>query len=437
MLLAALASIFLRPDLIFTQLFLVIGLVFLFLNTLTYINKTNRELARFINAIKNEDYSISFNPVMISPSFRQLNQSFKGWIETLKKHETEKAAQLHFLQKIVDQIEFGIVVFEEDRKIRLINKNASNLLYIPMISDWEKLQNKNIEFLKKIIDLDEEKNLLIEAHINEKNRIFSVNSSGIRIQDKKYLIIAFKDIRSEIQQKEIEAWHKMIRILTHEVMNSVTPLISLIETLEMMLTEDGSPKKPSQFEEEHIQDMTYGVKTIKERSLGILQFIQDYRKLTKIPKPELSYVSLDQLVERVISLYKKEAEKHHISFQVERSEAMLMLDAHLIEQVLINLIKNSIEAISETGTSGLIRIYQEAATSKYKLVIEDNGPGIPESRLEKIFIPFYTSKKEGSGIGLPLSRQILTQHGGELEVQSSPGHSTKFSLLFPGHLLSP
>ena len=430
-LMIALSGIFMRTDLFFTQIILFGSILVGIYDLIRFINRTNIELSRFIDAINNEDFSASFSSLKYAPSFKHLNQSFSGLIEILKKQETDKAAQLHFLNKLIDQIEFGIITLTDNDNIELINQQASDLLQIPRISEWKNLRNENIKFLKQILDLEEEKNQLIESYINGQPRIFSVNCSHIKIKDQLFKIVTFKDIRSEIQQKEIEAWHKMIRILTHEIMNSVTPLVSLIETLEMMLTSDQEPKKAGQLEDEQIADMTYAVRTIKERSAGILQFVKDYRKLTRIPKPEFSPTSIKALVDRVVRLQSQELKDHQIEISTEIPDLEINLDAHLIEQVLINLLKNAIEALNDTKNPGNISISLRKEPDKMVLIVSDNGPGIVSEKLDKVFVPFYTSKKYGSGIGLALSRQILSLHGGTVEVVSVPDIETSFYLSFP------
>lgn len=430
-----LAWMFLREDLFFTQVTLV-AVLFAQLGELTlFINRTNQDLTRFMEAVKARDFTISFNQSGNIRSLSALHHSFNQLTETFKELETANAAQFHFLNRLVDQIEFGIISFDECGDITLINQQAQSQLELPAINQWRNLQNPNTRFLQTLLDLPIAQNQLVETKLGDQQRYFSVSITAISIQGKIYRISSFQDIKSEIQGKEIEAWHKLIRILTHEIMNSVTPMISLTDTIQVILQDQEKKNKPlAEITEENISDINEALSTIRERSEGILKFVDNYRKLTKVPTPEFSRVPVSQLISNVLRLMDAPLAKSGVKIHVSTSEVLLSLDQSLITQVLINLIKNSIEALSNTREPG-ISIYAQTSGEFYRISVSDNGPGIPSDKVEKIFIPFFTTKSDGSGIGLSLSRQIMNLHGGYLELTEASEKETVFSLMFPVRLL--
>ncbi len=427
----AFSLIFLRPDLLFTQIILGTIIIIQIGELTHFVNRTNYDLSRFLAAIKDNDFSINFSNKEKIPSYRSLNASFSQLIETLKELETEKEAQFHFLNQLVNQIEFGIITFDEQENIELINKQACDLLSIPKVGHWKNLKNPNLRILYRLLQLEDGKNQLIENRIANQDRYFSVSVTTITIRDQHFKIVSFQDIRSEIQQKEIEAWHKLIRILTHEIMNSVTPLVSLTETIQMILLNDetGKVRSLTQLNDENIEDVSQAVETIRDRGEGILKFVQDYRKLTRIPKPEIEKVEVQTMISEVTRLMQSDMERNGVGIISNTEQDSLSIDPNLIQQVMINLLKNAKEALIDTEKP-VISIESEKTPEFFKLHINDNGPGIPVDRIDRIFVPFYTTKPEGSGIGLSVSRQILNLHGGFLEVHSEPGDTT-FTMAFP------
>ncbi|HRX01316.1 MAG TPA: HAMP domain-containing sensor histidine kinase, partial [Cyclobacteriaceae bacterium] len=252
------------------------------------------------------------------------------------------------------------------------------------------------------------------------------------ILDKPHKLITFQDINSEIEQKEIEAWHKLIRILTHEIMNSVTPIASLTETMQTLLEDkNGNQRKAQEISDETIKDILFSLKTIHKRSEGLLSFVDTYRKLTKIPQPTLETFHVRDMLEQISTLMHHHLKGTSVKFEVNATPTDLLVhaDPKLIEQVVINLVTNSIHAL-ENKPDGLITLNAYEENNRIVVEVSDNGKGIPEKELEEIFVPFFSTKKEGSGIGLSLSKQIMSLHGGTIKVKSQPGVGTSFFLNF-------
>jgi nitrogen fixation/metabolism regulation signal transduction histidine kinase len=261
----------------------------------------------------------------------------------------------------------------------------------------------------------------------------SVYNHAIILMEKHCRVITFYDIQDEIEQKEIEAWYKLIRILTHEIMNSVTPLISLTDTILMLLeNQNGQQKNLTEISGQNIEDVRSSVYTIKKRSEGILQFVEAYRKLTDIPHPEISKIELKDLFDSTISLLETELKKRNIHWVIDiiPEDLQLSCDKNLMEQVLINMLTNSMFAL-ELQEKPVIHITAFDTESRILMHVEDNGKGIDEDVMKKIFIPFYSTRDSGSGIGLSFSKFVILQHGGRIRVESKKNEHTKFIIDLP------
>lgn len=416
-----LSIIFGDDRLFFNQIILSTILLLQILELLRFVNKTNKELAKFILAIKHSDFSINFNQHRVGDSFDILTQSFEEIIEQYKKAKIEKEAQFQYLRTVVSHVNIGIISIENDVDITLMNNTAEQLLGVSGIKNWKIIREKVPTFIKQAEELFPEGQRLIEFR-NKENLTLSVDVSSVILMEKEYKLITLKDIKNEIEQKEIEAWHKLIRILTHEIMNSATPISSLTETMQDMLDKGTT-------NEETINDLKFSLKTIQRRSDGMLDFIDDYRKITRVPKPVLETKDLKELVDEIATLTKGELKANDIELTLQVGSHQLNIDSKLIEQVLINLIKNAQQALAGRS-DGKITIRSERAENNIHLNISDNGPGISEKVLPEIFIPFYTTKKQGSGIGLSLSKQIMHMHGGSIKANSKVGSGTDFTLTF-------
>jgi len=273
---------------------------------------------------------------------------------------------------------------------------------------------------------------LVDFGDESERKQLSLEVIEIQLLNKPYLIITFQDIRSEIEQKEIEAWHNVIRILAHEMLNSFTPVSSLASTMKS-LTEDekGELLTIDQLDNEDIQDINMAASTIKKRSEGLLEFVKDYRTISNVPIPKKQKIMVKQFLMNIESLMKSALEKANIDFIILPipTNATIEVDPKLIEQVLINLINNSIHAL-QGRVAPKITLNYNVLPDKKVILLTDNGMGIEEKIMNQIFIPFYTTKKNGSGIGLSLSKSILKKHEGNLLVNSEVGKYTSFSLIF-------
>jgi signal transduction histidine kinase len=274
--------------------------------------------------------------------------------------------------------------------------------------------------------------ILIKIFTEDELKQLSIYATQFRMRGEEYVLVAFQDIHAELEEKEIESWQKLIRVLTHEIMNSITPISSLASTIsEMLIDTSNDTPRLHNLDEEEIANVENAIHTIQKRSNGLLNFVDIYRNLTRIPQPNFRYFRIGEAFDRAEQLLKQKMDELNIDCQclVYPDDLMLTADPDLIDQVIINLLLNSLDAVRNSENP---RIILKAYHDNHKTIIEvsDNGAGIKQDIIEKIFMPFFTSKKDGSGIGLSLSRQIMHLHKGSISVRSKPGEGAVFTLIF-------
>lgn len=407
----------------------------LLLDLFHYLEKTNRELVRFFSAIRYEDFTQRFQPEHPTGSFADLYGELNNTIEAFQRIKADKEANHLYLQNLVAHMGIGIITFNEAGEVNLMNQAAKDLLQVPHLTGIQALQRVSPELVAAMETLENEESKLVVLTRPEEQLLLTVKASTFRLQGQSLKIISLQNIRSEMEEKELEAWQKLIRVLSHEIMNSITPVISLTNSIGTLVeTELVNRKDDGELDEEVVQDIRTGLQTIEKRSEGLLHFVDKYRKLTRIPKPRLQPLDLNELLKRIQQLLQREFRESRVQLLVRLPATRLPInaDADMIEQVLLNLIKNAQEACQECpGPQVEIKAYADAQeNNRVKVEVKDNGKGIPAEILEQIFVPFYTTKRHGSGIGLSLSRQIMRLHKGSLRVSNTSPGQTVFTLVF-------
>ncbi|MCG2715966.1 MAG: ATP-binding protein [Candidatus Marinimicrobia bacterium] len=398
---------------------------------LQFVQKTNRDLTRFFNAIRYSDYSQSFTGTLRGSAFEELNTAFNEVIKEFQHARMEKEEHFRYLQTVVQHVGIGLIAFKQDGEVELINNAARRLLKVSNLRNLYDLEPGRTELVNKLLNLKPGEKTLIKLQDNENILQLSIYAAGFTLHQQGLTLISLQNIQSELEEKEMEAWQNLIRVLTHEIMNSVAPISSLASTVNQLLTGD-SNNENRDLGTEVIKDVSAAVKTIEKRSKGLMNFVDNYRKLTRIPKPDFEIFQVKTLFDRVKNLMKDQFEQKSINFkmQVDPETLELTADPMLIEQVLINLCKNAVESIFEKTNPSIALLGKTDGRGNPVIQVIDNGEGIRADVADKIFIPFFTTKKEGSGIGLSLSKQIMRSHGGTLSVSSKPDTETVFSLRF-------
>jgi two-component system, NtrC family, nitrogen regulation sensor histidine kinase NtrY len=419
-----------RPNMLFAAILTFAIIVGQLVEIFRFVSQTNRKLTRFLESVKYSDFISGFTTDnKLGKSFKDLNIAFNEVLEAFRKARSEKEEHWQYLNTIVQQVRTGILSFDAEGDVQLMNANAKKFIGVSAIKNIKELIQINPKLYHAINSVESGKS---ELYKSGDEMYLTIQATELRIRGVDVKLVTLQNIQPELQKQELEAWQNLTRVLRHEIMNSITPISSLTSTLREILDHD-MEKKESHWElkGEAADDLKEGLSTIENRSRGLIKFIDAYREYTSLPKPKMSSVKLRDLIDKVAQLMRIEIKKTDIKFTYECSSDYLTVQAdfEMIEQVLINLLKNAVEALHETHEPELKLIgrYDE---NVIKIEVIDNGPGIIKEALEHIFVPFYTTKRTGSGIGLSLSRQIMQMHNGSLSVISEPDVRTVFTLKF-------
>ncbi|MFD2200841.1 sensor histidine kinase [Shivajiella indica] len=407
-------------------------MIILIINLVSYATTTNRKITRFLESIRYSDFSSSFTKdSTLGKSFREMNMSFNEVIEAFKKTRAEKEEQMLFLQIMIQHINTGIISFDSKGKIGVINGAAKQLLQIPQFKDIHDLGKLSVDLLKNVLQLKPGGSFSIkinsDLHLN-------VQSASFKMEGQSWTLISFQNIKSELQKNELQAWQNLTKVLRHEIMNSMTPIASLASSLGVILEEDIIEEDNGTLviDQESYLDLSEGLETISKRSAGLVDFVNAYRDYTNIPQPDLKVFAVKPLFENIRVLLKEDLGKANINLVCELHplDLEILADQDLIQMILINLVKNAKEAMDKATNRNIILKGGMDSHSHPFIQVIDHGEGIVPEALERIFVPFFTTKKSGSGIGLAISRQIMNLHKGSLEVESAPGKQTVFTLEF-------
>lgn len=415
----------------FTIAGLGVVLIISLFNLYNYINQIRNDIKRFILAIRTRDNTLNFKNKATIGSFPELYESFNELISSHKDIQLEKDAMFQLIKTILEQVPVGVIVIDnsennlERAEIVFFNSAATQLLNVPAYKYWHRLAPYLPVFANAIESIQNGGKKFVELKIENKLIQLSAEVSPISLYQNKYAIISFQNIKDEIEQKESEAWNRLIGVISHEILNSITPISSLSDTVNEMIAD-----KPA-LNHEELQDLKPAIQTIKRRSEGLLGFVKDYRLIAELPSPNLQQHTLTEILQHIKTLMQPLVSEKNIQLNIDStsSKTSIRIDLKLIEQVLINLVTNSIYALDGINNP-VITIGYRLEQNKVHLEISDNGKGIKADLMEKIFIPFFTTRKNGSGIGLTISKNIMKMHQGTLEVQSVPFLKTTFSLVF-------
>lgn len=393
-------------------------------NLFYYVDQTNRDLVNFLTSIKFNDYTTTSSASHRGRSFGQLYEGFNLINRKFQEVRAEKEANHQFLQTVVEHINIGLLCYDEEEEIILMNKSLQSLLHKSYLINLEGLRTVDEKLFETVKDLPSGERTLTKLVIDNKLLQLAIQSTELVLNKSRLKLVSFQNIQSELEGQELVAWQKLIRILTHEIMNSVAPISSLSSTLKDIIGEK------SELDQEALKMVRHSLGVIQKRSEGLMAFTDTYRELTRIPPPKFQLVDGKELLEEAETLFQARIKAENATFQIHSppSDVQFQGDPNLLEQVLINLIKNALDAL-QGQEEKIINVYlQKNSNGKISIQVADNGPGIPTEKMDQIFIPFYTTKETGSGIGLSLSRQIMRLHKGSLEVQSVEGQGSVFTM---------
>lgn len=417
----------------FNSVFLFILIVFQVLSLIKFVERTNKKLSQFLKSIRHADFSSSFSDTNMGKSFEELSAEFNQVINAFKKHRIEKEEHYNYLQTVVQHISIGIIAYTKDGKVDMINNALKQLFQINNLRHIKELQKIKENLPDILMDLKAGNKTLVKIFRQGELLQLMIYAIEFRMRGEEYILISIQNIHTELEEKEIESWQKLIRVLTHEIMNSITPISSLASTVHEMLIDNHENEiqlKPT--DQEDIHSVDSALSTIQNRSRGLLNFVEIYRDLTRIPKPNFRHFELIELFKRNEELMKSKMEKFNIQcqYKIFPEKLKITADPDLIDQVMINLLLNAIDAVKENENPKVKIIASQKNNGHAIIEVSDNGTGIKPDILDKIFMPFFTSKKTGTGIGLSLSRQIMSLHKGSISVNSKLNEGTTFTLTF-------
>jgi two-component system nitrogen regulation sensor histidine kinase NtrY len=414
------------------SLICLIAIVVLTISLISYLNSTNRKVRFFFDSVRNDDSSLSFPVDTKNKTFRELNKSMNTVNQQIQKLKIENRSQEQYFQILIEHLATGIITYDSKGYILHANSSAKKLLSTEVLTHIQQIERIDEKLYQTIKNIRPSERRLISISNDQDEIQLSLKATSFRSNNAELVILSIQDIKSELEEKELESWMKLIRVLMHEIMNSITPITSLSETLSHIYGSDGMPVSPEQVTSKTITTTLQGLNVIKEQGKGLMSFVESFRKLTRVPEPEKKNFKVSDLISRVQILYSSLNKRDRVSLSVSLKdpEQEILADQNLISQVLLNLVKNALEA-NEDNPDGQIKIVTGTDTNnRPEICVIDNGPGIPEENIDEIFVPFFTTRQTGSGIGLSISKQIMRVHGGNLKVKSIPGKETVFCLSF-------
>jgi nitrogen fixation/metabolism regulation signal transduction histidine kinase len=408
-------------------------IIFQVFSLIRYVDRTNRDLTSFLESIRFSEFTRTFQIEGMGSSFDELNRAFNDVINDFQKVRSEKEEHFHYLQSIVQNIDVSIIAYRKDGTVEMINKAAKQLFQIHSLKNVKGLEQLSLELVNTLINISPGENTLVKVQDQDDILQLAIYATEFKVKDKLIILATINNIQNVLEEQETEAWQKLIRVLTHEIMNSITPIASLSSTLEIMLKgiTDGENVKED-MDIDAVMEIQQALQTINKRSTGLLHFVNTYRNLTRIPKPNFKIFPVRDLFKNLYLLMEEEITENKINFvtNIEPENIEVSADEQLVEQVIINLIRNSMHALDGRKDPSIeLKTYYNKR-GRVTIQVADNGTGILPEVLDKIFIPFFTTKQSGSGIGLSLSRQILRLHNGTITAHSVPDEETIFTLTF-------
>lgn len=420
-----------------TQFYVAAGLVSVLtglqlVGLLHFVKTTHRELNRFMGAVQNSDFSQTFSYNDLGSSYKELGEAFSTVFDRFRSARSEREEQAHYLRMLVDHIPVALVTIHDDDRVEALN-NAARRMFTPVFpktpADFERF---GADLAATIAKINPGESLVVRTDAAAAGRQLKIAATEIIIGGERLKILSLQDIQSELDATEFDAWRELGRVLTHELMNSLTPVSSLADTATKMLVDLKDTVDAESAVGEEIEDIHSAVEAVARRSQGLLNFVESYRQVMRVPPPEISQFAIREMFERLDRLMRSDLEDHGVTLAMEVTprELQMRADPDLVEQALINLIRNARDAL-DGSTRKEISVRAMVNTRNHvEISVADTGPGMSPDVAEKIFVPFFTTKENGAGIGLSFSRQIMLAHKGTIDLDTAEGEGTTVYLRF-------
>ncbi|MEZ4775840.1 MAG: ATP-binding protein [Bacteroidia bacterium] len=416
----------LKASAVFIGILILIQIV----NLIYFTEQTNRVLTRFFSGIRYDDFTSTMHQESKGKTFDELNHELSSVVEQFRKIRLEKEENYRYLEQVFHHLSIPTISIRNRSEINFINQAGRILFPLPGVRKPEDLDES---LVKAIGEMRSGEKRLVRITRNGEIIPLIISVTAFKLQGVGYQLVSFQNIRREVEKTETDAWQKLIRVLTHEIMNSVTPVTTLADSLRALLFHaDHKTFRGPDITPDQTKDILQAIDIIRNRSKGLMSFVETYRNLTRIPVPQFESISIGPFFQDIQRLFSTRFQKEAITFELSivPEKITLWADLQLTEQVVINLIINAIHAVEGREEKYIALMAGENAVGQVQITVKDNGCGIPPDQLEEIFIPFFSTKKEGSGVGLSISRQIMQAQGGEIRVNSSENEGTAFVLTF-------
>ncbi len=401
-------------------------------NIIRIVERSNRDFAQFINNISHDDFTTSSgssNQIFAAHAFIEAQKTL---LSKYRKLKADRSAQTDYLQMVVDHVDAALLCFDENFRIEFTNRAAEQLLKRRYLPSLQSIANIDAGLAEAVRDLETGENKVLKLVLDGELNQLILSATEFVLLEKKYKLVSLKNIKGALDEREIESWQKLIKVLTHEIMNSMTPIVSLSRYVDGMISDKEALAALQDPDSEQSRDLHLSLEAIKSRTQGLMDFVDKYRSISNLPKPKFAHVILNSLFERIDLLFAERASEQGIefSFDLKPKELVLTADESLLEQVIINLVSNAFDAVKGRQNKK-VRIEARLTDEGKTLIrISDTGCGISKEVIDNIFTPFYTTKENGSGIGLTLSRQLARLNQGSLSVSSIEGEGSQFTLSF-------
>lgn len=429
-LLALLAIVLVVTDFVAVALILAVAAIAQTFYVIRYVNRTNAELARFIDAIRYDDFSQSFSIGHLGDSFGDLKAAFEDVMERFRETRSDREVQRRYLETLVEHVPIALIAVGDDGAVSMLNNAARRLLDAAGETTVDELDRYGAGFQQDVRKSAAGDRGLTRIEIDGVERQLILSTTQITIGGSPRRLIALQDIQSELDATELSAWQDMVRVLSHEIGNSITPIASLGRTADDMVVD--LRKQVDDEAGELVSDIHDAIDTIVRRSEGLMQFVKSYRELTRLPPPKKQQISLSSYFARLERLLAAEWSDRGVTLHMGAPAEGLTIaaDESLLDQAIINVVRNAADAASASDDPQVWLDARLSERGRPIIEIADNGAGLDEELAEKIFLPFFTTKSEGSGIGLSLARQVMLMHRGAITARPREGGGALFQLTF-------
>jgi nitrogen fixation/metabolism regulation signal transduction histidine kinase len=397
-----------------------------------FSQELQRKIAFFFEAIKYEDGSLHFNEDQSDTDLKSLHQNLNRINDVISNIRVREANSERFFKEFMKHSASGLMAVDSEGFVEIVNDSALKIIGLSNITHLKRLAQHQPEMHDLMMHLNPGQSEQLKVLDGNTLKQMAVKVAVIQFSEKEYRIFSIYDIKSEIEANELDTWQRLMRIMTHEIMNSIAPISSLSQTVSGYFIKDGAPVSVKDLEQTDIDNTVKGLAVIEDRAIGLRGFVDNYRKLTKIPEPEFGNIDLSQWLASIQLLFKGQEIDNEITLTVHNQYEIPTFsgDERLLTHVVLNLLNNAIQALENCVNKTIDITAKADDTGDLQIILTDNGKGFQPEERDKIFLPFYTSHENGSGIGLSLSRQIMRKHKGSISAISEPGVKTEFVLEF-------